>query len=190
MASSRSFGESFCRPRIAEPRPTRGRKSVVACAIMRKTLSFTGSRSSSSRTCSGAVAGSTYGSRAMRPPSGHVEAAVHVERDAVDVGRLVRGEKGDRGGLLLGRRDALDGHEVPVGGEPGAPLLGVLVGASGAQERGVDTARTDGVHAHAAWAVVEGEVARESEDTRLAGGVRGPAVGALRASRQRGDAHH
>src|SRR5205809_1679718 len=143
MASSRSFGESFCRARMAEPSPTRGRKSVVACAIMRKMFSLTGSRSSSSRTCSGALAGSTYGSRAMRPPSGHVEAAVHVERDPVDVRGVVRGEEGDRGGLLVGCRDALDGHEVAIGGEPRAPLLRILVGAPGAQERRVDTARTD-----------------------------------------------
>src|SRR5437867_3501578 len=162
MASSRSFAESFWRPRMAVPSPTSGRKSLSACAIMRNTLSFTGAARAApapapARSRDRRRAGGPCGS-----PSGHEEAAVHVERDAVDVGGLVRGEEGDRGGLLVGGRDALDGHEVAVRGEADRALLRRLAGAAGTQERRVDAARADGVHAHAARAVVEGEVTREA----------------------------
>ena len=64
-----------------------------------------------------------------------------------------------------------------------------LAHAAGADHRRVDAARTDGVHAHAARAVVEGEMAREPEQPRLAGRVRRPAVGALRAAGERRDVH-
>ena len=111
---------------------------------------------------------------------GQKETPVHVDGDAGDVARVVRGEKGDDARDVLRRGDAAKGS----GGFCFLPLriAHLLKDALGA-----DDARGDGVHVDVVGAELAGEVARESDDGGLGARIVRPLEHAGRAARDGGE---